>query len=99
MTAPTSTLTDLLAPAAAGAATPAAAVAVAPEDFTGAFRAYAGGVAVITADAGAGPVDAVDEQADRAFETGIVADRADAADPCGTAGGLGRARRHEQRRR
>lgn len=54
MTAPTSTLTDLLAPAAAGAATPAAAVA--PEDFTGAFRAYAGGVAVITADAGAGPV-------------------------------------------
>ena len=32
------------------------------------------------ADAGAGAIDAVDEHADRAFEAGVVADRADAAD-------------------
>jgi hypothetical protein len=50
---------------------------------------------LVEADAGAGAVDAVDEDRDRTFEAGIVADRADAADTS-RAVGLAAGRRHEQ---
>ena len=51
------------------------------------------------ADAGARAIDAVDEHADRAFEAGVVADRADAADAGDGRAGFGRGRGDEQRRR
>ncbi len=50
------------------------------------------------ADAGARAIDAVDEDADRAFEAGVVADGADAADTGDARAGLGRGRGDEQRR-
>jgi hypothetical protein len=53
---------------------------------------------LVEADARARAVDAVDEHGDRAFEAGIVADRADAADT-GGAVRLGAGRGDEQRRR
>ena len=52
---------------------------------------------LVEADARARAIDAVDEHRDRAFEAGIVADGADAAN-AGRAVGFGAGRRHEQRR-
>ena len=49
------------------------------------------------ADARTRAIDAVDEHRDRAFEAGVVADRADAADT-GRAVGFRAGRRDEQRR-
>src|SRR5215210_8393632 len=51
---------------------------------------------LVEADAAARAIDAVDEHRDRAFESRIVTDRADAADT-GRAVGFGAGRRHEQR--
>ena len=51
----------------------------------------------VEADARARAIDAVDEHRDRAFESGIVADRADAADS-GGAVGFGTGGGDEQRR-
>ena len=51
------------------------------------------------ANRGARAIDAVDEQRDRAFEPGVVADRSDAADPGGRSAGFGLGGGNEQRGR
>ena len=49
------------------------------------------------ADTRAVAVNTVDKRGDRAFETGVVTDRADAADTCAARCRFGRRGRHEQR--